>query len=178
MRTNFYFIDLKAADIRAKISNVLSADELAKISIGSDLDRSEFFIGKRSAAGLYCWDCSLTLCKDGEARIHYGYGDHFLDACPRCHAKPIEENWTSGGPAAVELGFSKPRQERPAGVRGCSSFTWHFPQEKVHRELEAAGLDRKTVRDEYDREITGGEFLQMIKNNCPVHFLEEADNWS
>jgi len=28
-------------------------------------------IGKRSAAGWYCWDCKQTFCADGEKYVHY-----------------------------------------------------------------------------------------------------------
>ena len=28
-------------------------------------DNPKYHIGKRSAAGLYCWDCHITLCKGG-----------------------------------------------------------------------------------------------------------------
>lgn len=28
-------------------------------------------VGKRSAAGWYCWDCHKTLCADGEEFVHY-----------------------------------------------------------------------------------------------------------
>lgn len=36
----------------------------------ADMD-PQYHIGKRSAAGLYCWDCGKTLCKDGESGIHF-----------------------------------------------------------------------------------------------------------
>lgn len=35
-------------------------------------DDPKYHIGKRSAAGLYCWDCRITLCKGGESAIHRG----------------------------------------------------------------------------------------------------------
>jgi len=35
----------------------------------------EFHIGKRSAAGMYCWNCGLTLCKDGEEFVHHNKKD-------------------------------------------------------------------------------------------------------
>ena len=42
-------------------------------------DDGEVHIGKRSAAGWYCWDCRQTLCK---GRVHYG--DGYFDRCPIC----------------------------------------------------------------------------------------------
>ena len=50
--------------------------------------RDGLHIGKRSAAGTYCWDCRLTLCKGGEKAVHMStHGAHgFYDACPKCGA--------------------------------------------------------------------------------------------
>ena len=30
-------------------------------------------IGKRSAAGMYCFDCNVSLCKEGAEHVHYTY---------------------------------------------------------------------------------------------------------
>ncbi len=55
-------------------------------------------IGKRNAAGRYCWSCRRTLCAGGESAIHTGYGT-WLDKCSGC-----------GAPAEA--------------VGGACSFTW------------------------------------------------------
>lgn len=47
-------------------------------------------IGKRSAAGLYCWDCGITLCKDREAGNHLSESKWF-EACHKCGKKREEE---------------------------------------------------------------------------------------
>lgn len=52
MGTNFYTIDITKNE---KIDHM----------------DPEFHIGKRSAAGLYCWDCDITLCKDGKEFVHH-----------------------------------------------------------------------------------------------------------
>ena len=31
-----------------------------------------YHIGKRSAAGMYCWDCDDTLCPGGKSQVHAG----------------------------------------------------------------------------------------------------------
>ena len=123
-------------------------------------------IGKRRAAGLYCWGCGVTLCK---GRVHYG--DEFHDACPKCGSKPAAEGLKDGSPAGVELGFSGPRDRRPSGVRGCSSFTWAEEPAAVRRRCEER-MDDPVVVDEYRRAMTGGEFLRMLASNCPIEFTD------
>lgn len=124
-------------------------------------------IGKRSAAGRYCWDCRVTLCTGGERAIHSGYSA-FADECPKCGAKPVEETWNQGA-AGVELGFAKSAQDKPTGVRSCSSFRWATHPDEVRRRCEEAG-ENEIVEDEYQRRYTGLAFLRMLASNCPVQF--------
>lgn len=123
-------------------------------------------IGKRSAAGSYCWDCGITLCKHGEAGIHYHEGgDAFHKTCPRCGASKEVEKIDEGS-VGVELGFAKPNPVRPKGVTSCASFTWaQHPDDVCQRIIEGA-----SVVDEYGRIMPGEEFLIMLETNCPVRF--------
>ena len=142
---------------------------------GDDDMAPDVHIGKRSAAGLYCWDCNLTLCKEGEERIHYDSQWH--DACPQCgKTLDAEKNALKEGSAAVELGFAKPRVVKPTGVRSCSSFSWAQPPE-LFRPFARAHAADEVVRDEYGRKFMGRDFLEMLESNCPVqltHFVGDS----
>ena len=124
MGTNFYWhVDL----------GQLPTGEAVRI----DRDDPNVHIGKRSAAGMYCWDCDVTLCKEGKDGVHKGsdigfsHGiDAYLEAskrrwhecCPNCgRSRQVSEGMS--GAVAVELGFAKPETERRTGISGCSSFT-------------------------------------------------------
>ena len=124
-------------------------------------------VGKRSSAGPYCWDCRVTLCKDGELAIHYE-GHDWFEACPKCGKLPVSEGLRSGA-VAVELGFSPPRAERPTGVSSCSSFSWAQPPE-AFRVFSASHSDEQIVLNEYGDRFTGKEFWTMLEINCPVQF--------
>lgn len=124
-------------------------------------------IGKRSAAGMYCWDCMQILCKGGKSKIHYDYG--FYDECPRCGQKRNTKGINRG--AAIELGFAKSRTTRSTGVQGCSSFSWAQEPSKVRKRcLKLSSRWRKIIVDEYGRKMTGRQFIEMLDNNCPVQY--------
>jgi len=132
-------------------------------------------IGKRSAAGMYCWDCRITLCKGGESRIHRD--SIFYDECPRCGKSRIREKLDIS-PVDVELGFAKPRTEKPTGVQGCSSFSWAQAPLVVRAKClhGLCGLNRwrRIVVDEYGRKYTGGQFIKMLDINCPVQYTRHV----
>ena len=178
MSTNFYFVDLETDRLKTKLATLLTPDEMELISIVSRTEQrgssSTLFIGKRSAAGPYCWDCRITLCKEGESQIHMA--GTFHKQCPKCGGS--SEKTEKESPVNVELGFSKPRTEPPKGVCGASSFTFHIPFDEVKKRLKQHGLESLSVIDEYDRQMTGGDFLMMIEANCPVHFLDTSDGWT
>lgn len=168
MGTNFYWATVALSTFKLPTGE--------EVQIGPKVDSCDpiLHIGKRSAAGLYCWDCNLTLQIGGLAELHYGRtGQH--KACPKCHQEPVVEslNRSSGG---VELGFAKPRDSRPWGVRSCSSFTWAQDPTVVRRICEERPGERLIV-DEYDRHCTCAEFLTMLKCNCPIELLHLVGQW-
>ena len=118
-------------------------------------------IGKRSAAGPYCFDCGLTLCKGGEARVHYfSSEDDWHTECPRCGLAMAREglgNSTMG----LELGFNKNPYETKTGVRSCSSFSFAIPEDRARAV--------KKVRDEYGHEYKQAEFLKVL-DLCPIKY--------
>lgn len=137
--------------------------------MGTNFYIGQQHIGKRSAAGLYCWDCDTTLCKKGNDAIHISDTPDWHTSCPEC-GKTTNEEWNSPGQAAsIELGFSNPKPSRPHGVLSCSSFTWAIPPEPAKLKF-AKNTFLRRIRDEYGRKYTGKEFLQMLETNCPVQF--------
>lgn len=160
MGTNFYWL-------RAKKCVESCPYESAEEERGT-FDFEEH-IGKRSAAGLYCWDCRATLCEGGESAIHSGYS-RMLNHCPKC-GKTFYPSGAplSKGPAAVELGFAPPEEQPPTGVEGAASFSWATSPTEARQRCEA-NLNVVCIRDEYGRKMTGGEFLRMLKANCPIEF--------
>lgn len=114
-------------------------------------------VGKRSAAGMYCWDCDITLC---QGRVHYG--DPYYDACPKC-GKTRETEGMDDSAAGRELGFNKSVPAAKAGVRSCSSFTWANEPSS----LEGVAV----IEDEYGRRYTRQEFREMLEE-CPIQFTD------
>lgn len=116
-------------------------------------------IGKRSAAGLYCWDCGETLCRTGISGVQWGTSAWY-DKCPRCGSKPIGEDikHSSGG---RELGFNKDKPRCKKGVASCSSFGWAMTQSELIRNR------RKRIVDEYGQKYTLQEFFDLL-DECPI----------
>ena len=147
-------------------------------------DVEEVHVGKRSAAGLYCWDCNMTLCIEGPGRIHQGCkkwvsnekkcdgthhgscdGGHWFDSCPSCGKNRVEEDLDSSS-AGRELGFNKSPYKRKTGVATCSSFTWAGRKIDLLKMANDTGLE-KPIFDEYDRAMTVEEFLALL-TECPI----------
>ena len=133
----------------------------------SDSMNPKYHIGKRSAAGLYCWDCGVTLCKWGEMGVHLGDSNWFK-SCPKCGGKPIKEG-LSDGSAGRELGFNKTPYKRKKGVASCSSFTWCMRPEEFFKK-------NVIIWDEYRRSFTKDEFLKIL-DECPIQYSHLIGEW-
>ena len=116
-------------------------------------------IGKRSASGMYCWDCRLTLCKEGESGIHYGASEWFK-SCPKCGMGEIVESFESSS-VGRELGFNREKPKEKNGVKSCSSFSWAIEPEKLK--------PIRKIKDEYGHKYTKKEFEQVL-TECPVRY--------
>jgi len=115
-----------------------------------DVDDPKYHIGKRSARGLYCWNCEITL--DGK------------DKCPRCGSLAKKENIESSS-TGRELGFNKNIPQKKKGVSSCSSFTWaRLLTSKI-----------KYIEDEYGQIYTREEFEKVLEE-CPLQF-EALGEW-
>jgi len=134
----------------------------------------EYHIGKRSAAGLYCWDCDTTLQIGGET-------------CPKCGQGEKAEGLSQSA-AGRELGFNNQSPQVKTGVASCSSFTWAMHPghlEMIMDILEDGGSvpemacpacgnahkDRVEypVEDEYGHKYSIQEFREVL-TECPIQF--------
>ena len=119
-------------------------------------------IGKMSAAGLYCWDCGTTLCRNGTGYVHFtkdllGFDVEWFEECPCCGKKPND----SFNAANKMLGFNT---GKPEGVSSCCSFTWTLLK---HKEEIILGEGNRIIVDEYGAEYTYFEFMQEL-GLCPI----------
>ena len=129
----------------------------------------ENHIGKRSAAGRYCWKCDVTLCKEGKDFVHKSSDKSWLDFCPNCGDK---YDVNHGGNAAFkELGFFDGDLETET-IGSCASFSWAKYPFKVYDELRKNKKLR--IQDEYGRFFTTQDFKEMIQKNCPIQYFENV----
>jgi len=133
---------------------------------------NSIFVGKRSSAGNYCWDCGTTLCIGGNKKVHLGCTcedkkdinsrlgckKHWHKKCPICGKNPIDESLenSTGG---RELGFNKNTPRKKTGVSSCSSFSWAIDFDKLRKS--------KVFKDEYKKRYTRKEFLKVL-DECPI----------
>ena len=172
MGTNFYwYVDVPEP-------RTVTLPNGKKVTIGSGLDDDDpnIHIGKRSAAGAYCWDCDITLCKEGNDSVHRA-GSMWHNQCPKCGKKPIESADEVALPAKVELGHADARTGRPDGVQCCSSFLWAQEPEDVLLDC-ARNSSQIIISDEYGSDYTGREFADMIFANCPVSLFAVGEWFS
>ena len=137
-------------------------------------------IGKRCAAGWYCWDCGRTLAIGGEAAVHSGAGRYAT--CPKCGQKPIKEDLGKSA-AGRELGFNKSVPARKTGVRGCASFSWAIKPTELPTRLAAkprcASCDREfedaehVIENQYGDVFTLDEFYAVL-DECPIQFTRSV----
>jgi len=133
-------------------------------------------IGKRSAAGLYCWDCGVPLNREGESGVHKSHADNCthkgllsnycclsLKKCPKCGNKPKKEDFSNSA-VGRELGFNKEPFAKKTGVASCSSFSWAMRPTRAKKLL--------FVKDEYGRKYSGKTFIEEILAECPIQFYD------
>lgn len=137
-----------------------------------------YHIGKRSAAGNYCYDCGSTFNMDGTQLIHFSQQKRlgWSKVCPGC-GKSADDGKDHYNPIMIELGFEKPGEKPTSGIAGASSFTWTLMRHLWELERKK-DYDRPLVVDEYGTEYTAKEFLEMIRRDCPIQFQLPQDGWS
>lgn len=178
MGTNFYLKDTheyKAQDGRIYCGIVTYNEEDEKYE-------EDVHIGKRSAAGPYCWSCSITLCAEGPGKVHYSChlgnsrkpgtchisncdGGHWFDKCPSCGGKYEPENFLNSS-AARELGFNKDKPKKKTGIKSCCSFTWAMTKYDLKNFCKKS-KNKKPILDEYGASFSLKEFEEILKE-CPI----------
>jgi hypothetical protein len=129
--------------------------------------KAGYHVGKRSAAGFYCFDCHAPLNNKGLSGVHSCHATP-LTACPVCGKKPIKESWDTSS-AGLELGFNKNPYQKKTGVSSASSFTFAMGLDEMKKKLMSRKLFSKCIIDEYGRTYTYHEFMDLL-NACPIHF--------
>ena len=139
-------------------------------------DEYEYHIGKRSAAGIYCWDCMVSLNKFGEDEVHNSHIAYdqnsmeqitrqrkmeWYDECPEC-GKSAKKESLGNSSIGRELGFNKNPHEKKTGVASCSSFRWAMKPDHFVRKV----VD---IWDEYGKKYSLEEF-ESILEECPIRF--------
>lgn len=118
-------------------------------------DDIKHHLGKRSGAGLYCYDCGTTLNRGGINVIHESESiwNKWLDECLACGKQ-----------------YDEAKDGEMIGVDYCCSFTWtvmkHLEQIK---QFAKDNYEDKIIVNEYGEEFTAKEFLEMLKG-CPIWF--------
>ena len=102
----------------------------------------EIHIGKRSAAGLYCYKCHTTTCEGGDKAIHTGRSP-FSKTCPKCHM--------------------------PVTTTTCS-FTWALEPHRLPR-IQRHDFNTK-IYDEYGVPVSWIEFDFELAARCPIQFYD------
>ncbi len=126
-------------------------------------------IGKRSPAGWYCWDCKISLCKQGEEAVHF-CESKWNDNCPKCGLPRPEIASLTTGAVAREIGLDDSDYAVKTGVNDCSSFRWNIDPdgEEWLKVIEKGG---KPIVDEYGRLFSVEEFLEML-TECPIQYKD------
>lgn len=127
-------------------------------------DWEDKHIGKRYAAGIWCWDCRVPMYDESHPEMVGGFPHPKpLDKCPSC-GKSKEE--TKYNPAMRELGFDKNKPYKPTGIDGASGFIWnidnHFGVGTSKEEILDTIKDMKWLVDEYGRKMTVKQFHEMM----------------
>lgn len=113
-------------------------------------------IGKRSAAGIWCWDCGCVV----EYKITH-------IECPSCHKKyqPYSEDFTTNS-VGRELGLNTNPPKKKTGLASCSSFTWAITPEAFK------ASKRRKIYDEYHRIYTRQDFKNVLEE-CPINKYDQ-----
>lgn len=127
-------------------------------------------IGKRSAAGVWCWDCRISL-NDPVSGVYYRHQEDgsIQFTCPRC-GKSANSKDLPFKPALRELGFDKSAPRAHSGVDGSCAFTWQVGAENcvslgvTRGDVYNALKKRKFVKNEYGDKLTIQEFWDMFKD--------------
>lgn len=172
MGTNFYWFDawffVEPGPETAPLVRACK-EHFGDVTVTTDVINH---IGKRSAAGLYCWDCGVTNNPYGTQNVHHrppevmrrliggdDHPSHRLSHCPMCgKAFVLPEKAHNTG--LQELGFDQELSPR-SGISSCCSFTWtSLIHKRRLQELSVSHPEAEVVVDEYGDRFTAQAFLE------------------
>lgn len=116
-------------------------------------------IGKRWAAGVWCWDCRVKAERDHLAMFWF---------CPKC-AQRCSERTLAFNPAFRELGFDKTKERKHIGVDGAGGFIWHA-KNKEDAKKKLKGVEK--VVTEYGKRWPIKRFWRMFDDVIDVSFSD------
>lgn len=128
-----------------------------------DEDDPRVHIGKRSAAGLYCWDCRRPL------------EDYDKGICPLCQKKHEPESLEDSA-AGRELGFKTGLPKKKKGVKSAARFIWAMPPLDFFKKAFRLGAKTKIVKDEIGRGYTVKQFGGLL-DECTKHDYGFVGRW-
>ncbi|MBI4276661.1 hypothetical protein HY629_02355 [Candidatus Uhrbacteria bacterium] len=167
MGTNFYVKDdpdpAAATDVPEDEQEQWEAEE------GSQIRRH---LGKRSASGLYCYDCDISLATGAPGGMNPAKNPHMntgpgYKECPGCGKQ--RTNTALFNP---ELWKPTPEEivaEHASPVRYSHSFSYAKPPEEI-----AAFPDDTIVIDEYGRTSTMAEFRREVIEKATFLFTHSV----
>lgn len=143
-------------------------------------DNPIYHVGKWSRAGLYCYDCKLSLCKGGESQIHNSTSeDDWYKQCPNCKKKPQKE-------------LNNPDEIR--GVWYCGSFRFAMPANLIalylnitvnnYNKTSAEELEKlrlklgypKPMFEDDTQQVLTREQMVKIVNDCTIKYYDSMGN--
>lgn len=115
-------------------------------------------IGKRYAAGIWCWDCKQEARQDIVGAFYF---------CAKC-AKRCSLETLSYNPAFRELGFDKTPPRVKTGIDGASGWIWCVDPEtgvaSSGTTIKLALKKYRFVKTEYDKKLTIRQFQELFKD--------------
>lgn len=128
------------------------------------LNYEDKHIGKRYAAGIWCWDCKVPMFDPHDTSIK---GTNY-EYCRSCGKKRPDYKDMPYNGAMRELGFDKKKPKEHSGIDGASGFIWciddHYGLGTSKEEILYSLKDIKEVIDEYGRRMSIKEFHDIFKD--------------
>ena len=118
-------------------------------------------IGKRWAAGIWCWDCEIEAERDFIGKFWF---------CQKCGQR-CSERTLLFNPAFRELRFDKSKEIKHIGVDGASGFIWHA-KNKSDAMNKLKGIEK--VKTEY-REYWSIKRFQRMFNDVIKEEFEDCN---
>ena len=138
-------------------------------------DFEDKHIGKRSAAGIWCWDCLIPMYDEDRKQEVAGISVPTpFEFCPSCGNKV--ETDKGYNPAMRELGFDKSEPTILTGIQGANRFTWctdavvglGTTKKQIIEELQK---NHKFVITEYGDTLSLDDFFKIFKQVIEERFV-------